>query len=917
MPTLYNNNISGQPPQAIPSKEKDELWGRSNMDWIEQYLEQELSEKVNNLQKNYNVANGIIDIEDYININESDYSGIYDEIESNMQQSLFNQDEKVLTEDLKFFPIIPSVIELLTGEMIKKYDSIKIAAVDPQSVNEYWEYKKEKVLQYLQQKAQEKVSQFMQEQGIDVESEEGQQQFQQGVQKEMSLPGIQKFMNRNYKSNWEEWANRILEQSYHKYKLFEKEPEIIKHQLISDEAYLHIIIEDDDLDVEVWNPKEVGCIKTPHVKYTNQASMVGRQYLTTINQVISRYKNKLHPSILEKYNTQGGMATNLSDWKQSPDDNRSNLFQEKQLMFFRNVSNNSQLTLNTEVMVTEGYWVTQRRMINLKAIYDGVYVEKNLDDNFEQTIKPVYDEDGILIAGEELNYYYAPQVWKGSKLNFSKIGVPSSVFNEDEYLKESIYNTDNRKKSKKTKKEPSIEEDVKKGEFYIDVAPTPFQFTDSHNPWKPLIPVVGCKGFQPNMNINRPYSLVDKSKAYQVMFNAAMNQIDNFMKTEIGLFHLIDWKLIPRDSLNGTQKGDIVDWVMTASETGIGGVDSSPTNTGGGNVFQQPTVVNLLKNPQFQSRLELAAAFKSLLFETIGITPQRMGAVQERETATGVTQAVNNSYAQTEQLFMDHSNLMREFKEMLIDAEKFMESKKPISRIQFYNSDEENIMFELDTDNILLRRFKLYLTSKPDTARILEQMRQLAIQDNTSGATTLDKVVMIESSNIRQIKDTLAASIQKLEQQQQQQRDHEQQMNQEQIAAKKEEKAMDQAFEAEENEKDRVKDMYIAEVKAVGFAKDNDVDNSGFNDALEVAKFNQTNDKNYTDMINKQTEAQRKEAFDDKKISVERQKLVDKQNERITKERMKDKEIARDYANMRNDERIEKLRIKNSQAKKK
>jgi len=543
----------------------------------------------------------------------------------------------------------------------------------------------------------------MQEQGIDVESEEGQQQFQQGVQKEMSLPGIQKFMNRNYKSNWEEWANRILEQSYHKYKLFEKEPEIIKHQLISDEAYLHIIIEDDDLDVEVWNPKEVGCIKTPHVKYTNQASMVGRQYLTTINQVISRYKNKLHPSILEKYNTQGGMATNLSDWKQSPDDNRSNLFQEKQLMFFRNVSNNSQLTLNTEVMVTEGYWITQRRMINLKAIYDGVYVEKNLDDNFEQTIKPVYDEEGTLIAGEELNYYYAPQVWKGSKLNFSKIGVPSSVFNEDEYLKESIYNTDNRKKSKKTRKEPTIEEDVKKGEFYIDVAPTPFQFTDSHNPWKPLIPVVGCKGFQPNMNINRPYSLVDKSKAYQVMFNAAMNQIDNFMKTEIGLFHLIDWKLIPRDSLNGTQKGDIVDWVMTASETGIGGVDSSPTNTGGGNVFQQPTVVNLLKNPQFQSRLELAAAFKSLLFETIGITPQRMGAVQERETATGVTQAVNNSYAQTEQLFMDHSNLMREFKEMLIDAEKFMESKKPISRIQFYNSDEENIMFELDTDNILLR----------------------------------------------------------------------------------------------------------------------------------------------------------------------------------------------------------------------
>jgi len=915
MPTIYNNNIYGQPPQAIPSEDKDEMWGRENMDWMEQYVESELATKKSNGQKNYNIANGIIDVEDYLNVNESDYSQIYDEIENNIQKSLFEQDETILAEDLKFFPIVPSVIELLSGEMMKKYDSIKISAVDPTSVNEYWEYKKKMIVDYLQQKAQQKVSEYMEQQGVDMESEEGQQQFQQGVQQEMSLPGIQKFMNRNYKNNWEEWANRTLEQAYHKYKIFEKEPEIIKHQLIKDEAYWHIVIDDDDLDVEVWNPLEVICIKPSHVKYTNKASMVARQYYTTVEQVISRYKNKIHHEILEKYNSPGGISPGLNDRKWSPDDNRSNLYQEKQLMFFRSISENKDLSLTSRVKVTEGYWITQRRMINLKAIYDGVYVEKNLDDNFEQTIKPVYDKDDNLIAGEELNYYYAPQVWRGSKLNFSVGSVPSSVLDENKYLDDSIHNKDS--KRRKNKKLPTVKEDIAKGEIYIDINPVPFQFTDSHNPWKPLIPVVGCYGFQPNMNIGRPYSLVDKTKAYQVMFNACMNQIDNFMKTEIGLFHLIDWKLIPRDSLNGTQKGDIVDWVMAASATGIGGVDSSPTNTGGGNVFQQPTVVNLLKNPQFQSRLELAAAFKSLLFETIGITPQRMGAVQERETATGVTQAVNNSYAQTEQMFMDHFNLMREFKEMLLDAEKYMESKKPQSRIQFYNSDEENIMFEMDTDGLLLRRFQLYLTSKPDTARILEQMRQLAIQDNTSGANTLDKVVMIESSNIRQIKDTLEASMVRMEQQQQAQQQAEADNVQKQIDARKEEVAGDRAFEAEENEKDRVKDMYIAEVKAVGFAKDNDVDDSGFNDALEVAKYNQVNDKNYTDMINKQTEGQRKTALDDRKMTLEQQKLSDKQNERTSKERIKDKEIARDFANMQNDLKVEALRIKNSQAKKK
>ena len=35
-------------------------------------------------------------------------------------------------------------------------------------------------------------------------------------------------------------------------------------------------------------------------------------------------------------------------------------------------------------------------MINLKAIYDGVYVEKNLDDNFEQDVMTIEDEDDTL-----------------------------------------------------------------------------------------------------------------------------------------------------------------------------------------------------------------------------------------------------------------------------------------------------------------------------------------------------------------------------------------------------------------------------------------------------------------------------------------------------------------------------------------
>lgn len=71
-------------------------------------------------------------------------------------------------------------------------------------------------------KAQAKIAQQLESQGISQDSPEFQEQMQQAVQQAMSIPEIQKFMNRNYKNNYEEWANRILEQSELKHRLKEK-----------------------------------------------------------------------------------------------------------------------------------------------------------------------------------------------------------------------------------------------------------------------------------------------------------------------------------------------------------------------------------------------------------------------------------------------------------------------------------------------------------------------------------------------------------------------------------------------------------------------------------------------------------------------------------------------------------------------
>lgn len=905
MPIIYNSNIFGQPPQALPSDKKDELWKRANMDWMEQLLKGFLPEKRARLIKNYNIAQGVIDVEDYIDADVNVYKNIFDGVETAMEDSLLAESD-IVADDLKFYPIVPTIINVLTGELLKKFDHIKVKAIDEYSNNEALEYKKQLMLQYLQQKAQAKIAQQLENQGISQDNPDFQKQMEQAMQQAMSIPEIQKFMNRTYKNNYEEWANRIMEQAEHKYKLKEIELELFKHQLIGDEAYSEVRIDDSDIQVINWNPFDTLVIKPKHVKYTTDADLVSRQYWTTIHDVVSKYRDKIDKALIEKYNTPLGVTPTFSERRLQPDDNQSLMINEKKLIAFKYMMGGVELDASSKVLVTEGYWMSRRRLAKLTAVYEGVRVEKIVDDTFKVTIKPVYDKDKTLIAGEELEYFYAPQVWKGTKLNFAYGSVPSTVINENEYLDKSIFG----------KKTDDLNADVNRGWIYIDVEPTEYQFTDEFQPFKPKIPVVGCDGFERNMNVGK-LSLIDKTKALQVMYNGFMNEIDKFAKLEVGLFLLMDQRLIPQQSLDGSWgKYNWLKFIMTAKDTGIGATDNSASNIEGAAPNQQPMVVNLLNNERFKSRIELANYCEQQILKIIGITPQRMGSINSQETATGINQAINNSYSQTESYYFNNTNLIRELKSMILDAEKYIESKKPISRLNYLNSDVENVMFEIDTEDLLLRRFNIFLTSNSDTQRVLEQIRQFAIQNNTTGASDLDKIIMLEATDTRKIKDTLAVSLENFRKQEQQKQQHEQQMLQQQLEAQAAEKEKDRQFQADQNERDRLAKMYEAEVKATGMARENDIDSSGVNDALEVERFNLEQHKSYSDILNKEQERANRLKESESKVSLEKEKLNVKKQELSSKERMKQMEISRDLANQRNDEKIAQINAKNRGNKK-
>jgi hypothetical protein len=160
--TEYNRMGSiTQPLQFLPRKEKNDEWAAWNLDWYEWNGLKQIRRNARRLMKNYKLAKGIIDKSDYIVEEDNDYRDIV--------EVLTKEDQSAL--ELKFYPIIPNVINVLVAEFAKRSTKLSYRAVDEFSYNEMLEQKRKDVEEVLMADAQIKITAALLEQGLDPESE--------------------------------------------------------------------------------------------------------------------------------------------------------------------------------------------------------------------------------------------------------------------------------------------------------------------------------------------------------------------------------------------------------------------------------------------------------------------------------------------------------------------------------------------------------------------------------------------------------------------------------------------------------------------------------------------------------------------------------------------------------------------------
>lgn len=805
----YNNYFySLSPWQMVSLEEKTKEWFMWNMDWFEAIGLTQVQKSKGKILRNRRLASGILDPNDYM-AHEGDFSHL-----SNI----------ILPEGYdplqQFYPIAPPVYKVLLGEFQKRDNHIQVECVDKYSINEKIHYKEETVRKALMEYEKGLKEEALRKLGIEyipeeqlqqIPQDQAQQQMEMNKQYENEmnahlslLEAEQKF--KNYKHRMESWGQHILDIDSERFYMDELESEAFGESIINAREFWHIDLLENDYKVELLNSADCFWHKTPNVKYVSQGDYFGWFEDMTVGDIINKVGSKLNEEDFETIksflsstiNITGSSALLTNDQKAFSDayydtsqpypfgaknpameNTKERIYYENFLKEnFKNYNPSTYEILDQSGIssyapnmpkifkVVRVYWKSQRKVGFLTKIdKDGVPLPGIwVDENFKVTDAPIYDKT-ITKAETKENLVFGEHIdWEWRNEWRHGIKIARNLLNK-------FWNSYT-------------------GEFnpiYIDGEPVKFQFKGKNDSFECHPPIEGCVY---HMKGIREVSTIDLIAPYQIAYNISENKTLQIMARDWGKVLYHNQATIPRNAPGAQTTDDyIAEFYNKIMETKIipGNIDKDVIQTLGANAGQVPQVIDMSIINEAMVYKQLGRMIKEDAYEALGITRQRLGQQKASETATGIEGAVNFSEVQTESLFTQHTNhLMPRVYQKIIEAAQYYLYVNKESRIMYRNSQEENILMEVENMEGLLRDYNVYCTNKPKSKVIKEKLEQLFLSDNTLEATSLERANVIAAKSVPEIMARLREAQARKDKMEEEKARREEEMQQKQIDAEKE-----------------------------------------------------------------------------------------------------------------------------------
>lgn len=369
---------------------------------------------------------------------------------------------------------------------------------------------------------------------------------------------------------------------------------------------------------------------------------------------------------------------------------------------------------------------------------------------------------------------------------------------------------------------------------YAKMRPIPGQLIDMDNLYNCKLPYYGA--ICDNMN-SAPTCIMDRLKVYQYYFNVVMYRIELLMATDKGKKILMNIGAIP-DSAGI----DVEKFQYLMESTPFMWFDPAEEGNEYADVNTVAKTIDLSLASDIGKYVELAEYLKKQCGESVGITPQVEGQFSAAESVTNGQQALVQSSHILEPYFDLHNNVKRNVLQALLDCAKvaYGGGKEPI-KLNYVLDDMSKKMLSIDPVLLSNSTLGIFVSNNSKAEESLQSIKQLTHAAMQNQKVELSDVISVmNQSGTQEAEETLKAS-------EAVRREHEIKVETEKGKQAKELKAMDE--QNAEKAHDREKEMVIlkeeekrktevmkAGMMAASFNPDQDVDNDGQNDFIELAK---------------------------------------------------------------------------------
>ena len=808
-------------------QKKDESWIKNTMDYFANRAYSEYIKNRDTFVKNYDLMKGILRREDFL-IDEPEVKSFTDMLQSDVD----------LPSYVKHYSIMTTPVNELVGEISKRPDAFRVKAFDDDSQAEELQFKTDTLKAYVINQVKQQVVAKAAMAGEEISMEDLEQLTMDQVKDQLD----------SYTSVAEKWANHVLTSQKADFNLKEKSEDAFRDLLISAREFYHIYEDNSKLgfNIEVANPKNTWFLTTPDRKYISDptgraqgAYAAGTVQVMELSEIIEAFPDLTKDEI-------DHLRTSLQDYG-LVDARDSNL-------------GNSSIDPGIDSINYDTYdpLVLQTRMI--------------LESEVKENNDGLQDFLGVTNNVSAFGYkYVVVRSYWISKRKIGKLIYLDELGNEQSIIVDEAY------KSGDMPTEQSLEWGwVNQWYQGVKIGPDIYHV----KPYNLLnyCPIIGTTYEVKNTEAK---SLVDLMKPFQVIYNVCMNQLYKLLEKEVGKVQLMSLRHIPIPKDGDAQ--DALDiWEMEARERGVVFIDDSPENLKGASSFNQFTSLDLTRTQEIQARYTLAQQMKVECWELIGMSKQRMGSISASETATATNTAMQQSYSQTEPLFVAHEYVMGQLYQSIVDAALYIESNKPQSTLSYITNEGESAFVQVNGNDLKLRDLKVFLTNRPEDTQMFNELRSLSQAIIQNGGTLYDVIELYSTKSMREMKKTFkdlrdrqieqSQQEMQLKQQEQEQRAQIAQSNLEEAKRLNDEK---QANDNLNNELDRINKKEIAMINAMSKSQDasSDLDNSGTPDILEIEGLMMQQSKAQKDYNSKMADISSKNTIAQQKLQVEREKI--------------------------------------------